>query len=247
MSELTGKVALITGSGRGIGKAIAVKLAEMGARAAINDLPGSTEAADTVRDIQSQGGEALLAPGSITESTDIKTIVDQIIEEWGQIDILVNNAGITRDALMLRMTEDDWDKVMDVNLRGAFLCTRLVLRKMIGLGWGRVINIASVAGVMGNMGRVNYSAAKGGLVALTRSLAPETGPRNITINAIAPGFIATQMTENLPAEQKEMVLSRTALKRFGTPREVAELAGFLASDRASYITGQVICIDGGIT
>jgi 3-oxoacyl-[acyl-carrier protein] reductase len=182
----------------------------------------------------------------VIDAAAVKAGVRDVTSKWGKIDILVNNAGIFRDALILRLSEADWDSVVDVNLKGASLCSQSVLNSMIGQRCGRIINIASIAGVMGNMGRVNYSASKGGLVAFTRSLAAEVGSRNITVNAIAPGFIQTHMTADLRPEYKEVVLSRTSLKRLGTPSEVAELAAFLVSDRAAYITGQVICIDGGI-
>jgi 3-oxoacyl-[acyl-carrier protein] reductase len=245
--ELAGKVALITGSGRGIGKSIALKLASMGSRIAVNDLPESPDAAETVREIAGLGGEAVLASGDVTNGQSVKDLIGRVTYKWGAIDILVNNAGIVRSTLLMRTSEDEWDAVIDTNLRSTYLCTRYALRSMIGRGWGRIINIASVAGLVGNLGRVNYSASKGGVIAFTRSLAPEVGSRNITVNAIAPGFIKTRMTEDLPQEAVNMVLSRTTLKRLGTPREVAELAAFLASDKAGYITGQVIAIDGGIT
>lgn len=244
--ELKGKVSLVTGSGQGIGKAIALKLASMGARVAINDLPESTGAAGVIQEIENGGGQAMLALGNVTDSAAVKSMINLITTNWGQIDILVNNAGITRDVITLRMSEKDWDMVMSVNLRGAFLCTKFALRSMLTQNWGRIINIASVAGIT-SLGRTNYSASKGGLIAFTRSLASEVGSRNITVNAIAPGFIDSGMTEELPQEYRDVVLSRTVLKRPGKPEEVAELAGFLASDRASYITGQVISIDGGIT
>ena len=245
--ELAGKVALVTGSGRGIGRAIALKLAEMGARVAVNDLPDTPEAVEVVKEIESRGGAALPAPADVTDAAAVKVMIGQVTEKWGQVDILVNNAGIVRDALALRMSEDDWDSVLNTNLRSAYLCTKYALRSMMGRNWGRIINMASVAGLVGRMGRVNYAASKGGLIAFTRSLAVEVGSRNITVNAIAPGFIATRLTDILPPEAREMVLSHTTLKRPGTPQEVAELAAFLASDRAGYITGQVISIDGGIT
>jgi 3-oxoacyl-[acyl-carrier protein] reductase len=244
---LEGKVALVTGAGRGIGKAIALKLSEMGCQVIINDLPDSREALETVEEIKGARRQAQEVLFSVTDSAAVKTAIQSVLQKWGGIDILVNNAGIFRDALLMRMSEQEWDSVLDVNLKGAFLCSKLALNSMVSRKWGRIINIASVAGVMGNMGRVNYSASKGGLIAFTRSLAPEVGSRNITVNAIAPGFIQTQMTKELPDEYKDAVLSRTTLKRLGTPQEVAELAGFLASDRAAYITGQVICIDGGIS
>jgi 3-oxoacyl-[acyl-carrier protein] reductase len=245
--ELEGKVALITGAGRGIGKAIALKLSDMGCQVIINDLPDSREAIETVEEIKGGGRLAQEALFSVSDSAAVKAGIQSVLQKWGGIDILVNNAGIFRDALLMRMSEQEWDTVLDINLKGAFLCSKLALNSMVSRKWGRIINIASVAGVMGNMGRVNYSASKGGLIAFTRSLAPEVGSRNITVNAIAPGFIQTQMTKELPVEYKEVVLSRTTLKRLGTPQEVAELAGFLASDRAAYITGQVICVDGGIS
>jgi len=174
-------------------------------------------------------------------------MVQQVVDKWGKIDILVNNAGINRDTLLLRMSEEAWDDVINTNLRGAYLCTKFALRSMIRQKWGRIINIASIAGLIGNVGQTNYAASKGGLIAFTKSVARELGSRNITANAVAPGFIKTQMTENLPDEIKKSILSMSALHRFGEPEEVAELVAFLASDRAGYITGQVITIDGGVS
>jgi 3-oxoacyl-[acyl-carrier protein] reductase len=245
--ELAGKISLITGSGRGIGQAIALKLAEMGSWVAINDLPGSPEAEETVRVIGSLGAEAMQAPGDVTDGDQVKAMIRLVTTKWGKIDILVNNAGIVKNDLLLRTSEKDWDSLINTNLRSAYLCTKYALRSMMLQDWGRIINIASVAGLLGSMGRVGYAASKGGIISFTRSLAAEVGSRNITVNAIAPGFITTKMTEDLTQEARDLVLSRTTLKRFGQPQEVAELAGFLASDRSGYITGQTISIDGGIT
>ncbi len=246
MQELAGKIALITGGASGIGKAIALKLADLGCQVAVNDLPGNPDIAMTVDEITGKGGAAFSAAASVTDSAALKAAINQIVEKYGRIDILVNNAGIVKQNLILRISEEDWDQVLDTNLKGAFLCTRLALRSMLGLGWGRIINLASVAGISGNMGRVDYAASKGGLIAFTRSLAAELGSRNITVNAIAPGIIDSPMTQALPQAMKDAVLSRTSVRRLGTPQEVANLAAFLASDRAGYITGQVIRIDGGI-
>jgi len=245
--ELAGKISLITGSGRGIGKAIAIKLADMGSRIAVNYLPGCPEADETVREINSLRGEAILASGSVTEADQVKAMVRLVVAKWGKIDILVNNAGIVKNDLLLRTSEADWDSLINTNLRGAYLCSKHALPSMMAQDAGRIINIASVAGLVGGMGRVGYAASKGGLIAFTRSLAAEVGSRNITVNAIAPGFIKTKMTEDLTQEAKELVLSRTTLRRLGETQDVAELAGFLASARSGYITGQVISVDGGIT
>ncbi len=245
--ELSGKISLVTGSARGIGRAIALKLAEMGSQVALNDLPDNSSTAETLQDILSSGGKAMLAPADITNGQAAKLAFDMVVEKWGKIDILVNNAGISgKNNVLLRTTEMDWDTVLDTNLRSAFLCTKLALRSMLVQNWGRIINMASVAGLLGNMGRVDYASSKGGLIAFTRSLAAEVGSRNITVNAIAPGIIDTQMSAAVPQEAKDFIISRTALKRSGKPQDVAELAAFLATDRAGYISGQVIAVDGGI-
>jgi len=194
-----------------------------------------------------QGGEAMPVEADVRDGDAVKAMVQQVTDRWGKIDILVNNAGITRDNLLLRMSDEAWDDVINTNLRGAYLCTKFALRSMIRQGWGRIVNIASITGLIGNAGQTNYAASKGGLIAFTKSVAREVGSRNITANAVAPGFIKTKMTEKLPEEIKKSILSMTLLQRFGEPEEVAELVAFLASDRASYITGQVITIAGGVS
>ncbi len=245
-AELDGKTALVTGASRGLGRAIAIKLASMGARVAINYLSNDDGAISATQLIASQGGEAIAIKANVADSDAVKNMVRQVTEKWEKIDILVNNAGITRDGLLPRMSDEAWDEVIGTNLRGAYLCTKFALRSMMGLGWGRIINVASLAGIAGNVGQANYSASKGGLIAFTKSVAREVGPRNITANVIAPGFFVTDMTNKLPQEAREAILARIPLKRYGTPEDLAELAAFLASDRSSYITAQVICIDGGV-
>ncbi|MFA4837663.1 MAG: 3-oxoacyl-[acyl-carrier-protein] reductase [Dehalococcoidia bacterium] len=244
--ELDGRISLVTGASRGLGKAIALKLAAFGSKVAVNYLSNDEAARQTASEIEVMGSEVMLLKADVTDSKAVKTMIRAVVEKWGRIDILVNNAGITRDGLLPRMSDEAWDAVIDTNLKGAYLCTKFALRPMMDQGWGRIVNISSVAGVVGSPGQSNYSAAKGGLIAFTKSIAREVGSRNITVNAVAPGFIVSDMTSTLPQEIKDSILSRIPLQRFGTVDEVAELVAFLTGERAGYITAQVIGIDGGV-
>jgi 3-oxoacyl-[acyl-carrier protein] reductase len=243
---LQDKVALVTGSSRGIGRAIAERLASLGARVAVNYVARAEAAQNVVETIGSAGGTALAVRADVRSTEAVQAMVQQIEETWDGVDILVNNAGVTRDGLFARMSEQDWQVVIETNLGGAFRCTKAVLRKMMRRRWGRIINVSSVSGLAGNAGQANYASAKAGLIGFTRSLAKEVGARNITVNAVAPGFIETDMTADLLQEWKQQVLDITPAGRFGAPVEVAEMVAFLASDAAAYITGQVISIDGGL-
>jgi len=244
--ELEGKVSLVTGASRGLGKAIALKLASMGSKVAVNYVASDDQANKVAKEIEALGSETMLLKANVADSGAVKAMVREVVDKWGKIDILVNNAGITRDNLLLRMSDEAWDDVINTHLRGAYLCTKFALRYMTAQSWGRIINISSLAGMMGNAGQANYSAAKAGLIAFTKSIAREVGYLNVTVNAIAPGFIVTDMTDKLPQETRDMILSRIPLKRFGQPEDVAELVAFLVSEKASYITAQAIAIDGGV-
>ena len=247
--ELEGKVSLVTGASRGIGKAIALKLANLGSKVAVNyvaiEAGNKVDADDLVESITHNGGEAMAVEADMRDSEAVKAMVEQVTDRWSKVDILVNNAGINRDTLLLRMSDDAWDDVVNTNLRGAYLCTKFALKSMMRQEWGRIISMSSVTGIVGNIGQSNYAASKGGIIAFTKSIAREAGSRNITVNAVAPGFIVTGMTDKLPPERKEAILAMVPLQRFGQPEDVAELVAFLASEKAGYITGQVITIDGG--
>ncbi len=243
--DLSNKVALVTGGGRGIGRVIALKLAEVGATVIINDV--SLDSAKAVaEEIKAMGHQSMAIAADVSLAAEVDRLAEEARKAYGKVDILVNNAGITRDQLLLRMSEEDWDKVLEINLKGGFLCTRAVLRDMLKQRWGRVINISSIVGLVGNPGQANYASAKAGLIGFTRSLAKEAGSRGITANAIAPGFIDTEMTQRLPEERKEALKKQIPLGYFGTPRDVAEAVAFLASEEARYITGQVLSVDGGM-
>ncbi len=242
--DLSGRVAIVTGSGRGIGRAIALKLAEAGASVVVNDMK---EAAEGVAgEIRAAGRQSLAVIGDVTSAADVARLAEATIATYGRVDILVNNAGIARDQLLVRMSDEDWDRVLDVDLKGVFLCTRAVLRYMLKKRWGRIISIASIVGLVGNPGQANYAAAKAGVIGFTRSVAKEVASRKITVNAIAPGFIDTEMTQNLAEDQRQELMSRIPLGRLGLPDDVAATVAFLASEEAGYITGQVLAVDGGM-
>lgn len=243
---LTGKVAVVTGAGRGIGKAIALKLASLGASIVVNYRSSEKEAEELIEEIKSQGGSASAVQGDVSCFEDAESVIKFAVETFGRLDILVNNAGITKDTLLLRMKEEEFDKVINVNLKGVFNCTKHASSIMLKQKSGTIINISSVIGLIGNAGQANYAAAKAGIIGFTKSVAKELGSRGITVNAIAPGFITTDMTEVLSDKVKEKLLENVPLKRLGSPEDVANLAAFLASENASYITGQVINVDGGM-
>jgi 3-oxoacyl-[acyl-carrier protein] reductase len=242
---LRDKVALVTGAARGIGREIALNFARQGADVAVVDI-SLADAEAVASEIRNMGRRAVAVSGSVGNTEDVETFVGKISAELGRIDILVNNAGITRDTLLLRMKEEDWDTVLNVNLKGTFLCTRAVAKLMIKQKYGRIINIASVVALSGNAGQANYSASKAGIVGFTKTVARELASRNITVNAIAPGFIATNMTDVLPENIKKELMAQIPLGRLGSPEDIANTAAFLVSDAASYITGQTISVNGGM-
>ena len=243
---LDGKVALVTGASRGIGRAVALRLASEGAKVAIN-FAGSTAKAEEVKaEIEAKGGQAILVQANVADKEAVAAMVDKVVEAFGQIDILVNNAGITRDGLLARMKEEDFEAVVDTNLKGVFYCTKAVAKLMMKSRSGRIVNMASVVGLTGNAGQTNYAASKAGVIGFSKSAAKELAARGITVNMVAPGFIATDMTDAMTDKAKEAVLGTIPLKREGTPEDVANAVLFLVSDSASYITGQIVNVDGGM-
>ena len=242
--ELDNKVAIVTGAARGIGKAIARRLSQAGAAVAICDLMEGISA--TAEELRSGGANILSLQVDVTDMEAVESMVQTTIDSLGRVDILVNNAGIVRDALLVRMKESDWDAVIAVNLKGAFNCIKAVARPMMKQRYGKIVNLSSVMGLTGNVGQANYSASKAGIIGLTKSAAKELGRRGVTVNAIAPGFIMTKMTESLPEDQRKNALDNIPLGFLGSPEDVANVAAFLVSDSARYITGQVIQVDGGL-
>jgi 3-oxoacyl-[acyl-carrier protein] reductase len=243
---LEGKVALVTGASRGIGREIALELAKQGANVAVNYAGSEEKANEVVDEIKAIGKEAFSVKCDVSNSEEVAAMVKETVDRFGKLDILVNNAGITKDNLLMRMKEEEWDDVININLKGVFLCTKAVTRQMMKQRVGRIINITSVVGVSGNPGQANYVAAKSGVIGLTKTTAKELASRNITVNAIAPGFITTDMTDKLSEEVKSEMLKQIPLARLGEPKDIAKMTAFLASDDSSYITGQTLHINGGM-
>ena len=241
-----GKVALVTGAGKGIGKEIALELARGGAKCVINYASSATGAESVAEEIRAMGSEAMTYKCDVSDADAVQKMITDVMEQYGRIDILVNNAGITKDGLMLKMTEADFMAVLDINLKGAFNCMKAVTKPMMKQRYGRIINITSIVGIIGNAGQVNYAASKAGLIGMTKSAARELASRNITVNAVAPGFIKTDMTDVLPDSVKEQLLAQIPMKKLGQTGDIANAVCFLADEKASYITGQVLQVNGGM-
>jgi 3-oxoacyl-[acyl-carrier protein] reductase len=244
--SFTDKVAVVTGSSRGIGRAIALRLAAGGAKVVVNYHSNETAANEVVEQIAALGGEAIAIQADVRQVDQAQALMNAAKKAFGRVDILVNNAGTTRDTLIMRMTEDDWDTVIDTNLKGTFNCIKAATRQMMRQRYGRIVNITSVAGIGGNAGQANYASAKAGIIGLTKTVAKELGSRGITCNAVAPGLVPTDLTASLPQDLAQIAIDRTPLGRTGTPEDMAAATAFLASDEASFITGQVLAVDGGL-
>ena len=244
--SLQGKCALVTGGSRGIGRAVCLELARQGARVAVNYAGNAAAAEETVKACQDLGAEAFAIQADVADAAACDAMVKEVLARFGRVDILVNNAGVTRDGLMLTMKESDWDTVLDTNLKGAFQCMKAVYRPMMKQKYGRVVNLSSIVGVRGNAGQANYAASKAGLIGLTKSMAQELAARNVTVNAVAPGFIDPEMTAALPEKAREAMLASIPMGRLGQAEDVARAVAFFAGDESAYVTGQVLCVDGGM-
>lgn len=244
--KLEGKNAIVTGASRGIGREIALELARQGANVAVNYAGSEQRAAEVVNEIKALGREAFAVQADVADGDSVTAMMKQVVDQFGSLDILVNNAGITRDNLLMRMKEDDWDAVINTNLKGVFLCTKAVTRQMMKQRNGRIVNISSIVGVSGNPGQANYVAAKAGVIGLTKTSAKELASRGITVNAVAPGFITTDMTDKLTEDLKSEMLKQIPLARLGDPQDIAKVVVFLASEDSRYITGQTLHVDGGM-
>jgi 3-oxoacyl-[acyl-carrier protein] reductase len=242
-----GRVALVTGGGRGIGRALAVRLAEEGANVAISYRSNDAAAGEAAEKVRGAGVEIELFKGDVSSPEDVEALFNGVSDTFGRVDILVNNAGITRDNLMMRMKEEEFDDVLRTNLKGTYLCTRAALRSMVRARWGRIVNVSSVVGLVGNAGQANYAASKAGIIGFTKSVAREVAQRGITVNAVAPGYVETELTGSLPEKVKEQIREQVPAGRFGEPEEVAEVIAFLVGEEAGYVTGQTIAVDGGMT
>lgn len=245
-SDIEGKTALVTGASKGIGRAISLTLGGLGVKVAVNYNTSEAEAKEVSKQINDAGGESLIVQADVSDLDQVTAMVNKVNEAWGQVDILINNAGIISDGLLLRMSDDDWHRVMGVNLNGTFYCSRAVLRTMVRQRWGRIINIGSVVGLRGNIGQTNYSASKAALLGFSKSLAKEVATRNITVNMVTPGYISTETVADLTQEQKDRIMTWIPQAHFGEPEDIANMVGYLVSEKASYVTGQVISVDGGM-
>jgi 3-oxoacyl-[acyl-carrier protein] reductase len=244
--NFTDRVAIVTGSSRGIGRGIALRLAKEGAKVVVNYRGSEAAAAAVVEQIKAAGGEAIALQADVSQVTEAQALIDTAKEAYGRVDILVNNAGTTRDTLLVRMSEEDWDVVIDTNLKGTFNCIKAVSRQMMRQRYGRIVNITSVSGIAGNPGQANYASAKAGIIGLTKTVAKELGSRGITCNAVAPGFVPTDLTASLPQDLVDLAIERTPLGRMGTVEDMAAAVAYLASDEAGFVTGQVLAVDGGL-